>query len=150
MSRWAEMFVALSRGHDTADTIDTTPPRDRSPPYWVNRVDCVRRVEREISAPAPASSEQPAVDPADDPDERAAIIEEGAGVPRRWAEGFAAYAPCRPQPGFRRNAGNVSSMRPAPSSTNGPPRRSNAAGTTSTCSAATQMRQPTASMRWAL
>ena len=29
---------------------------------------------------------------ADDLDERAAIIEEGANIPRRWAEGFAAMA----------------------------------------------------------
>jgi hypothetical protein len=38
--------------------------------------------------------------PLDDPDERAAIIAEGAGVPRAWAEGFAALCTMPPPSGF--------------------------------------------------
>ena len=37
---------------------------------------------------------------ADDLDERAAIIEEGAGVPKRWAEGFAAMSSMPAPAGF--------------------------------------------------
>jgi hypothetical protein len=37
---------------------------------------------------------------ADDLDERAAIIEEGAGVPKRWAEGFAAMCSMPAPAGF--------------------------------------------------
>ena len=36
----------------------------------------------------------------DDPDERAAIIEYGASVPRRWAEGYAALCTMAPPAGF--------------------------------------------------
>jgi hypothetical protein len=36
----------------------------------------------------------------DDPEERAAVIEEGTGVPRRWAEGFAVLCTMAPPPGF--------------------------------------------------
>jgi hypothetical protein len=57
-------------------------------------------VERETSAAPPAKSEQPAVDVIDDLDERAAIVEEGAGVPRRWAEGFAAMCSMPAPTGF--------------------------------------------------
>jgi hypothetical protein len=42
----------------------------------------------------------PQVDIADDLDERAAIIEEGAGVPRRWAEGYAALSTMPAPAGF--------------------------------------------------
>jgi hypothetical protein len=38
--------------------------------------------------------------PNDDPEERPAIIAEGAGVPRLWAEGFAALCAMPPQAGF--------------------------------------------------
>ena len=38
--------------------------------------------------------------PDDDPDERAALIEEGAGVPRAWAEGYAALCTMPPPTGF--------------------------------------------------
>jgi hypothetical protein len=38
--------------------------------------------------------------PVDDLDERAAIIEAGAGVPKRWAEGFAAMCSMPAPPGF--------------------------------------------------
>ena len=37
---------------------------------------------------------------ADDPEERAAIIAEGADVPRAWAEGFAALCAMPPPAGF--------------------------------------------------
>ena len=36
----------------------------------------------------------------DDPEERAAIIEEGANAPRRWAEGYAALCTMPPPSGF--------------------------------------------------
>jgi hypothetical protein len=36
----------------------------------------------------------------DDPGERAAIVEEGAGVPKRWAEGFAAMCSMPAPAGF--------------------------------------------------
>lgn len=36
----------------------------------------------------------------DDPEERAAIIEEGAGAPRAWAQGYAALAAMPPPAGF--------------------------------------------------
>ena len=38
---------------------------------------------------------------ADDPEERAAIVAEGAGVPRAWAEGYATLAAMPPARGFR-------------------------------------------------
>jgi hypothetical protein len=40
--------------------------------------------------------------PADDPEERAAIIAEGAGVPRAWAESYAALCTMPPPSGFSR------------------------------------------------
>src|SRR5690348_13942372 len=38
--------------------------------------------------------------PPDDPDERAALIEIGADIPRAWAEGYAALCTMKPPAGF--------------------------------------------------
>ena len=51
--------------------------------------------------PEPASPVVPlAAKRSDDPEERAAIVEEGAGVPRAWAVGYAALCAMPPPSGF--------------------------------------------------
>jgi hypothetical protein len=55
----------------------------------------VEETPEQRSAPS-----QPDVEPTDDLEERAALIEYGAGVPRRWAEGFAALSSMSPPTGF--------------------------------------------------
>jgi hypothetical protein len=83
MSRWGEMFAALSHQPDTVDTVDTVRRQPVIPLTVSHSVHCVTRAEREIEATAPDDAQQPAVVDCDEPDERAAIIEYGAGVPRR-------------------------------------------------------------------
>lgn len=141
MSRWAETFAALSRGHDTIDTRSVSNPEGRACVASVKTVEtigqnsasrrnraetlenlaerepcvaCVTSVNgREQTAPADGSAafspthdtsatlatQGRALDAADLA-ERAAIIEEGAGVPRAWAEGFAALSTMPPPSGF--------------------------------------------------
>jgi hypothetical protein len=100
MSRWAEMFAALSRPADTIDTRDTTPAQQMPTRNCVRSVNCVKATEDEAEARARVDPEQPVVVAADDLDERVALIEEGAGVPRSWAEGFAALCIMPPPTGF--------------------------------------------------
>jgi hypothetical protein len=100
MSRWAEMFAALSRGADTIDTSDTNPVEKVAPPI-VSLVSIVSgAAEREFSSNAAVDAAQPEVADTDDLEERAAIIEEGAGVPRAWAEGYAALSTMPTPTGF--------------------------------------------------
>jgi hypothetical protein len=100
MSRWGEMFAALSHQPDTVDTVDTVRRQPVIPLTVSHSVHCVTRAEREIEATAPDDAQQPAVVDCDEPDERAAIIEYGAGVPRRWAEGYAALSTMPAPTGF--------------------------------------------------
>jgi ApbE superfamily uncharacterized protein (UPF0280 family) len=84
----------------------------------------------------------------DDLNERAALIEHGAGVPRRWAEGYAALASMPAPIGFSSErwarivdaAGAFLAI--------GPPRPSPVAGAISTCSAATQSAPMLGSIAW--
>ena len=89
----------------------------------------------------PVADERAQLDTARAPDsvtlhERAAIAAESAGVPRAWAEGYAALCAMPPPAGFWPDRWHGSSTRPAPFSTAGPARRSAAAGPILTCSAA--------------
>ena len=100
MSRWAEMFAALSAPADTIDTKDTTPTQQAPPRNCVHSVHCVRAIEDKAVAPGRIIPQQPAVSAADDPDERAVLVEVGAGVPRTWAEGFTALCAIPAPAGF--------------------------------------------------
>jgi hypothetical protein len=100
MSRWAEMFAALSHPADTVDTTDTTPAQHQPARNCVRSVKCVKAAENKAEARARVTPEQPVVVGADDLDERAALIEEGAGVPRSWAGGYAALCAMPPPSGF--------------------------------------------------
>lgn len=100
MSRWGEMFHALSQSVDTADTADTTPLEPAALPPCVSRVSSVTAPERENRADTAPAAEQSEVARFDDLDERAALIEEGAAVPRTWAEGFAALCAMPAPTGF--------------------------------------------------
>src|SRR6267154_5167077 len=142
MSRWAEMFVALSHGSETVDSVDTVGVATAVPATVSQSVNCVTGAEWKAGAEASTNSEQSKVADtdapldsavpsqgvdtadtidtatlpapadeglnsflslpadADDLDERAAIIEEGAGVPKRWAEGFAAMCSMPAPTGF--------------------------------------------------
>jgi hypothetical protein len=100
MSRWAEMFAALSHPADTIDTRDTTPAHQRPTRNCVRSVNCVKATEEKAEARARVDSEQPVVVTAGDLDEHVVLIEEGAGVSRSWAEGFAALCVMPPPTGF--------------------------------------------------
>src|SRR4051794_12127008 len=50
--------------------------------------------------PVPMPAPEPAHSAPDDFEERAAIIEEGTGIPRAWAEGFAKLTAMPPPTGF--------------------------------------------------
>ena len=100
MSRWSEMFAALSHRVDTIDTRDTIPPQQTPTRYCVRSVNCVNATEDKAEVRARVTPDQPVVIHADDLDERAAPIEEGAGVQRSWAEGYAALCAMSPPSGF--------------------------------------------------
>jgi len=85
---------------------------------------------------------------ADDLDERAAIIEEGAGVPKRWAEGFAAMSSMPAPAGFSPERWQRIVDAAGVLSTNGLPRPSPAAGAISTCLAAIPLRPTRGSTAW--
>jgi hypothetical protein len=85
MSRWAETFVALSRGDDTVDTLRHIGVSRSTVSYSVNSVTAPSE-----SATAPPSSR-------DDVEEaRAGIIEYVGNIPRAWVEGFAQLDPGHP------------------------------------------------------
>ena len=100
MSRWGEMFYALSQGVDTVDTVDTVPEAGAMPDTVSHTVHCVTGVDGGRAANPPAAPEQLTVVDTDELDERAALIEFGANVPRRWAEGYAALCSMTPPAGF--------------------------------------------------
>src|SRR5437868_6876199 len=108
MSRWADAFAAFDEGADTSDTGDKTPHARGGEPSCVSCVDCVTPPQAAASAVAaaePSSPERNLGDrlvpvSADDLEERAALIEYGAGVPRPWAEGYAALCTMAPPSGF--------------------------------------------------
>ena len=76
---------------DSADSADSTPPPPESRPNGTNGTN---------GTPEQPDSKAEHSTIADDLDKRAAIIEEGANVPRRWAEGFAAMASMPAPTGF--------------------------------------------------
>jgi len=88
MSRWADTFAALSRGHDTLDTMRHTgsiAPLCRT----------VSTVSHPPSTGESAAEAAPAAGPEINPDESASPwIEAG---PRSWAERFARLHPDRPR-----------------------------------------------------
>ena len=97
MSSWAALFRA-HLGVDTTDTTDTTQRKGIS----VDCVDCVTGAKGKIAEPPLLLLESDnSIDHTEDRDsfdERAAIIEHDAGVPRDWAEGFARLNPgCPPR-----------------------------------------------------
>jgi hypothetical protein len=210
MSRWGEMFRALSHPSDTIDTADTMVAADALPAIVSHCVNSVRGVDGGKAANQRANSGQPTVadyssdraaspletlralsrsarpqcersekseinaprneeSPLHRPDEglnslnslmsppanaydieeRARLVESGAGVPGSWAEGFAACARCPSRPGSRRSGGGASSMPPAPSSITGPLRPPVAAGAISMCSASMPIGPMPVSTPWA-
>lgn len=94
------MFHALSRDADTVDTVDTVAAETGPAGTVSHSVHSVTGSERGRSADATQVVQQSAVAGVDDADERAAIVEEGAGVPQSWAEGFAAVCCMPPPAGF--------------------------------------------------
>jgi hypothetical protein len=94
------MFAALSRRADTIDTRDTTRAQQGPTRNCVRSVNCVTTTNDKAEARARVTLEQPVVVSADDLDERAALIEEGASVSRSWAEGYAALCAMSPPSGF--------------------------------------------------
>jgi hypothetical protein len=100
MSRWGEMFHALSQGADTVDTVDTVAEADAMPDTVSHSVHCVTGVDGGRAANPPADPEQLTVVDTDELDECAALVECGAGVPRSWAEGFAVPCTMAPPAGF--------------------------------------------------
>ena len=100
MSRWAEMFAALSRG---ADTLDTSRHIGREPAQCrdvsnvshlptgrgeVSEEPSAETAERNCRESVPRGSETE--------EERAAIVEYDSNVLHAWAEGFARLDPCQP------------------------------------------------------
>ena len=93
MSSPLETLRALSRSarpqYEINETNEITPPRNEESP--LSRPDeGLNSLNSFLSLPGCA----------DEPDERAAIIEYGANVPRRWAEGFAALSSMPAPTGF--------------------------------------------------
>ena len=77
----------------------------KPPSWWRSAAEpTAAPVPEPVSAPVISDHEDRVaqIDAADpgDPEERAAIIEEGAEVPRAWAEGFAALCAMPPPAGF--------------------------------------------------
>jgi hypothetical protein len=77
----------------------------RKPSWWDAEPEPVAAAPTEDVSPELVATDKPEAEPAsapplDDPVERAAIIAEGAGVPRAWAEGFAALCTMPPPSGF--------------------------------------------------
>jgi hypothetical protein len=91
MTSWGALFRAYKEP-DTADTADTSPP-DRGTVSRVSTVRAPEKVElterRSVSDVRAIGADSPELIQGDDLVERSAIIEEGAGVPREWADGFA-------------------------------------------------------------
>jgi hypothetical protein len=83
MSRWAEMFAALSREADTPDT---------SRHSAAGAGDMARSVHSVMPPSEPVTTEAWS----DTAEERAAVVEYDGGIPRAWAEGFARLHPDRP------------------------------------------------------
>jgi hypothetical protein len=83
-----------------------------------------------------------------DLDERAAIVEYGSGVPRRWAEGYAALSSMPAPAGFSSERWSRIVMLPEISSTAMPASQSNVGGPISTCLAATQIAPMLGSIAW--
>jgi hypothetical protein len=75
--------------HEKNEKNEITPPRE--PRGGLNSLNSF------VSFPERVAEQS---EPAGDPDERAAIIEYGADVPRQWAEGHAALCSMAPPPGF--------------------------------------------------
>lgn len=147
MSRWAEMFAALSRPADTIDTRDTTPAQQMPTRNCVRSVNCVKATEDEAEARARVDPEQPVVVAADDLDER--VSRKAPASPEAGRRGSPRSALCRPRPASRRSAGGGSSPPPACSSTAGPMSPPPAAGPISTCSAAIPIDPTRGSIAWA-
>jgi hypothetical protein len=59
MSRWGEMFAALSHQPDTVDTVDAVQSQSIIPLTVSHSVHCVTRAGREIEANAPDNAKQP-------------------------------------------------------------------------------------------
>lgn len=83
MSRWAEMFAALSRDVDRSDTS-----------RHIGGGGC--DVSRCVPSVTPAPEAVVAATWCDAEAERSAIVEHDGGIPRAWAEGFARLDPDRP------------------------------------------------------
>jgi hypothetical protein len=96
MSRWADAFAALSGAADTLDTMRHSETPIPTVSLSVNSVIATTPPwalgEPTISEPRKRAS----VIWGETEEERAAIVAEGAGVPREWAEGFARLVPDRP------------------------------------------------------
>ena len=76
---------------DSADSADSTPPPPESRPNGTNGTN---------GTPEQPDSKAEHSTIGDDLDERAALVECGANVPRRWAEGFAALCSMSQPVGF--------------------------------------------------
>jgi hypothetical protein len=61
MSRWAEMFAALSEGHDTVDTVDTVAGTTDAAPTVSQSVNSVKAPERAEGSGSLVADEQPRV-----------------------------------------------------------------------------------------
>src|SRR4051794_21222185 len=77
----------------------------RKPSWWDAEPEPVAAAPTENVTPELVATDKPEPEPAsgsplDDPGERAALIEDGAEVPRAWAEGYAALCTMPPPPGF--------------------------------------------------
>jgi hypothetical protein len=97
VSRWADLFTALSGGYDTVDPVRHNEDAPALVSHCVHSVNASEGREGRKGEPAGGLVEHnlgarwPEID-----EERAAIIEYEAGVPRAWAEGFARLDPERP------------------------------------------------------
>jgi hypothetical protein len=108
VSRWADAFAALDDGADKTDTSDKTPLARATEANCVTCVDCVTSPDAVADGLLVAARVAPSHNlgdnlrptARDDLDERVALIEYGAGVPRQWAEGYAALCTMTPPPGF--------------------------------------------------
>jgi len=108
MSRWAEAFAAFDDGADKTDTSDKILVANGIERICVTCVHSVTPSEAmtdgfvagEPSAPTGYSEASPESAWAEDLEERAALIEYGAAVPRQWAEGYAALCTMTPPDGF--------------------------------------------------
>lgn len=91
MSRWAEMFAALSGGTDTLDTMRHSGDTPSTVSQSVNSV----TILPSSSEPSPATKHALAVW-GDAEAERASLAEHDGNIPLEWAEGFVRLDPDRP------------------------------------------------------